>query len=139
MPGNRSRPPASVRVSAWAWLLGLLILPLSALSQLSPPLNGRVLMAGLAILSVATYAAYRSDKRRAEAGAWRIPETTLHFMALLGGWPGGFLAQRRFRHKTAKVSFQMVFWAMVLAHQLLAVDFLLGWRLTSTAWHFVRS
>lgn len=36
---------------------------------------------------------------------------------LLGGWPGALIAQQKFRHKTRKVSFQVVFWAIVLVHQ----------------------
>ena len=37
-------------------------------------------------------------------------------MAFLGGWPGAFLAQRQFRHKTQKVSFRIVFWITVILH-----------------------
>ena len=37
-------------------------------------------------------------------------------LALLGGWPGAFLAQRYFRHKTQKVSFQIVSWLIVALH-----------------------
>jgi uncharacterized membrane protein YsdA (DUF1294 family) len=120
MPKNDSRPAGTVSVSAWTVLLVLLVGPIYALSQLSTALDWRALMAGLALLSAATFFVYRSDKRRAETGAWRIPETTLHLMALLGGWPGAFLAQRRFRHKTSKTSFQIAFWAIVLVHQFLA-------------------
>ncbi|WP_147463771.1 DUF1294 domain-containing protein, partial [Pseudomonas amygdali] len=48
----------------------------------------------------------------------------------LGGWPGALLAQQVFRHKTRKVSFQIVFWLIVLAHQVLWLDWLfLGKRL----------
>ncbi len=80
-------------------------------------------------ISLFTWLAYRSDKRRAEAGQWRISEAALHFGELAGGWPGALLAQRQFRHKTAKLSFQVVFWLIVLLHQFVALDFLLGWKL----------
>jgi len=73
-------------------------------------LDWRVLFGVPIVLSILAFLAYRSDKRRAEAGAWRIPEFTLHMMALIGGWPGAFLGQRQFRHKTSKLSFQVVFW-----------------------------
>jgi uncharacterized membrane protein YsdA (DUF1294 family) len=98
-----------------------------------------VLIGAPLALSVFAFFAYRSDKRRAEAGEWRIPESTLHFVALIGGWPGAFLAQRRFRHKTSKTSFQFVFWVVVLTHQAIAVDSLLDWRLTKDALHAIRS
>lgn len=45
------------------------------------------------------------DKRRAAMGQWRIREETLLVWALIGGWPGGVWAMRKFRHKTAKPSF----------------------------------
>jgi len=48
-------------------------------------------------------------------------------LRMLGGWPGAFLAQRVFRHKTSKLSYQVVFWAIVLVYQLVALDYLTGW------------
>ena len=68
------------------------------------------------IISVASAACYAQDKRRAERGEWRTPESVLHVLDLLGGWPGGLLAQRVFRHKTRKLSFQMIFWICAAAH-----------------------
>ena len=70
----------------------------------------------VAVMSCASFAAYGFDKRRAVQGGRRIPERTLHLLAFLGGWPGALLGQRRFRHKTQKVSFLIVFWLMVLLH-----------------------
>lgn len=69
------------------------------------------------------------DKRRAEQERWRVPENFLHLLELLGGWPGSFVAQRLFRHKTVKFSYQFVFWLIVVAYELVSVDFLLGWRM----------
>lgn len=81
---------------------------------------------------------YGSDKRRAQAGEWRIPEFTLHFAELAGGWPGAFLAQRIFRHKTSKISYRIVFWLIVLLHQYIALDSLMNWRLTHGALRFLK-
>jgi uncharacterized membrane protein YsdA (DUF1294 family) len=117
----------------------LLVIPIYALSQLSSAIDWRVLITALVLLSVFAYFSYRSDKQRAEAGEWRTPESTLHFIGLLGGCPGVFLAQRRFRHKTSKASFQTAFWTIVLAHQFLAVDSLLEWRFTTNAWRFIKT
>jgi uncharacterized membrane protein YsdA (DUF1294 family) len=66
--------------------------------------------------SLTSFAWYRQDKRKAQRGEWRTPESTLHFLDLLGGWPGGLIAQRAFRHKTRKLSFQIIFWFSVLLH-----------------------
>ena len=45
------------------------------------------------------------DKRQAQRDRRRIRERTLHLWAMLGGFPGGAWAMRRFRHKTARASF----------------------------------
>ena len=67
-----------------------------------------------AVMSLLSFLAYRNDKVRAERDRWRTPESTLHMLDLLGGWPGGLLAQQMFRHKSSKGSFQFTFWITVL-------------------------
>ncbi|AYC32899.1 DUF1294 domain-containing protein [Pseudomonas cavernae] len=77
------------------------------------------------LVSLVTFCLYAHDKQSAEKGRWRTPESTLHSAELLGGWPGALLAQQVYRHKTRKVSYQAVFWMIVLAHQAIWVDWLL--------------
>lgn len=72
------------------------------------------IVAGYLLLSVFTYLSYWFDKRKAQAGRWRTPESTLQFMSLLGGWPGALLAQRYLRHKSQKRSFLWQFWFTVV-------------------------
>lgn len=67
-----------------------------------------------ASMSLVAFFAYRNDKARAERGLWRTPESTLHALDLLCGWPGGLLAQHAFRHKSSKGGYQFVFWITVL-------------------------
>jgi uncharacterized membrane protein YsdA (DUF1294 family) len=67
-------------------------------------------------MSVVTFIGYGYDKRCAEREMSRIPEATLHSLEILCGWPGAYVAQRVFRHKTRKLSFQAVFWLIVLLH-----------------------
>ncbi len=74
-----------------------------------------MLVAGwIAFASLACYLLYAIDKRAARSGRRgthnRIPERTLLLLGLAGGWPGALLAQRRLRHKCAKLSFQVKFW-----------------------------
>jgi len=74
-------------------------------------------LAGIyAVMSLVTGLAYWLDKRLAQAGGRRISERTLHLLALAFGWPGALLAQRFVRHKSRKVSFQIVFWLIVGLH-----------------------
>lgn len=125
---------------AWLALVLLLVAPGIALERRIDTLDDLWVPLGvLAAMSLFTYFAYRSDKRSAEQGTWRVPEVTLHAMELLGGWPGAFVAQRRLRHKTIKVSYQAIFWLIVLLHQFLAVDSLQGWSWTKQAIAFVRA
>lgn len=73
-------------------------------------------VAVVAVMSLIAFVVYGWDKRRARMDGWRVPEKTLHLLALLGGWPGALAGQKVFRHKTQKVRFQMVFWSIVALH-----------------------
>ncbi len=113
-------------------VLGLLVLPAAALIHQG---LGHWLVAVYAlVLSVITYQLYSRDKQAAQANQWRITELTLHTMAMLGGWPGGYLAQVRLRHKSAKKSFLIVFWGIVVVYQYVSLEMLLGWQITNAVW-----
>jgi uncharacterized membrane protein YsdA (DUF1294 family)/cold shock CspA family protein len=64
--------------------------------------------------SIISFVAYFRDKSAAENDRWRTPESTLHLIGLIGGWPGALAAQRMFRHKSSKPSFQGMFWITVI-------------------------
>lgn len=94
-------------------LIAGIFLAFVALSTLAGKLPLAVL--GLYIgASLAAFIAYAADKSAARNERWRVPENTLHLLALLGGWPGALIAQNRLRHKSSKTSFLVVFWATVL-------------------------
>lgn len=69
-----------------------------------------------AVLGIVCFAAYAFDKRAARSGRRRTPERTLLLLGLVGGWPGGFVAQRILRHKSSKTSFLVKFWLTVVAN-----------------------
>ncbi|WP_287814805.1 DUF1294 domain-containing protein [Pseudomonas sp.] len=69
------------------------------------------------LLSLIAAGLYWRDKHQARIEGRRTPEKVLHLVELLGGWPGALVAQQLFRHKTRKVSYQVVFWLIVLVHQ----------------------
>lgn len=64
--------------------------------------------------SLVTFGVYAHDKSAARANRWRTKESTLHLLALIGGWPGALLAQSHLRHKSGKAAFLGVFWSTVL-------------------------
>ena len=66
------------------------------------------------LISLLTFVIYAKDKSDAAKGSWRIPENTLHFLSLIGGWPGALLAQQVLRHKSKKQPFRFVFYLTVL-------------------------
>jgi uncharacterized membrane protein YsdA (DUF1294 family) len=68
------------------------------------------------VTSLSCFVAYAIDKSAARNGGWRTPERSLLLLGLVGGWPGGVLAQQWLRHKTAKRSFQQIFWFTVVAN-----------------------
>ena len=88
------------------WLRGISLIPLAAYG----------------IVSVLAFFLYWSDKRKARTDSWRTPENVLHAVEFAGGWPGALLAQQVFRHKTRKLSFQVLFWVIVLLHQVFWID-----------------
>ncbi|GAA4087227.1 DUF1294 domain-containing protein [Nocardioides kongjuensis] len=71
------------------------------------------LAAAYVVLSLVALVLYRADKRAAQRGEWRTRESTLHLVALLGGWPGALAGRRLFRHKTRKQPFVAVLWLTV--------------------------
>jgi uncharacterized membrane protein YsdA (DUF1294 family) len=64
--------------------------------------------------SVLCFVAYAVDKSAAVAGRWRISESILLSLGLIGGWPGAIVAQQILRHKTKKTRFRSAFWGSVL-------------------------
>lgn len=88
------------------------------------------------VASIVSFFAYAFDKSAARQNQWRTQESTLHLFALIGGWPGALAAQRLLRHKSAKTSFQAIFWITVVLN-----CGALGWLLSSSGskmLHFVR-
>lgn len=67
-----------------------------------------------ALTSMVAFGLYGFDKSAARQGQRRISENTLLLYALIGGWPGSILGQKRFRHKTVKQPFRSMFWCAVI-------------------------
>lgn len=63
-------------------------------------------LAWFAAFSVVAFLGFGFDKGRASRSGHRVPESVLVLLGALGGWPGGVLAMKIFRHKTIKRTFQ---------------------------------
>ena len=75
-------------------------------------------------VNLVTIIAYGVDKRAAIKRSWRVSEAKLHTLEFFGGWIGAFVAQKIFKHKTKKKSFQLTFWFMLVI-QLAAIYYIL--------------
>ena len=58
------------------------------------------------ILNFVTMLVYGIDKFNAKKGKWRIPESTLLLLAVLGGSIGAWFGMRVWRHKTQHMKFK---------------------------------
>lgn len=59
----------------------------------------------LLLINSINFFLFQIDKKRARNRKWRIPESTLLFISILGGSIGGLLAMNLFKHKTKKLLF----------------------------------
>ncbi|MCC5835752.1 MAG: DUF1294 domain-containing protein [Opitutales bacterium] len=111
----------------------LAALPAFAAVKLSGMVDYRLILLYLVFVNLLAYLACTSDKKRALKQERRIPEASLHLLELIGGWLGSFIAQRRVRHKVLKLRYQVVFWMIVIGHQLVYLEYLNDWKLACTA------
>lgn len=108
---KRNESPAQRGTATLFAIPAFLLLYLLVNALWKPPL---ILAMVYTTASVITFIAYAVDKSAASQGNWRTPESTLHLLALAGGWPGALLAQQLLRHKSAKAEFRVTFWATVI-------------------------
>ena len=106
-------------------ILAALAIALAVAGFLALVLKLHWLLSSAVGVNIATLALYGFDKRHARLGRGRVPEAVLHLFAALGGSPGALMGQQLFRHKTRKVSFQVIFW-LIVAAQLTAVVYYLS-------------
>ncbi|KXG86892.1 hypothetical protein ATO67_00325 [Agrobacterium bohemicum] len=84
-------------------------------------------------LSLATYLAFNLlvfliywwDKEAARKGEWRVAESTLLWLAFLGGSAGAVVAQRMLRHKTRKEPFRSILLFIVIVQLVLGASLII--------------
>ena len=65
-----------------------------------------IIYTSIAILNVITIFLYGIDKWKAKKDRWRIPESTLLLLAVLGGSIGAWLGMKIWHHKTMHKKFK---------------------------------
>lgn len=82
---------------------------------------------GLLLLNIVTFCVYGIDKLKATHGKWRVPETSLFVLAIIGGSVGALMAMTLFRHKTQKASFRYTIPAILIVHVLMVGYLIYKW------------
>jgi uncharacterized membrane protein YsdA (DUF1294 family) len=80
------------------------------------------------ILNVIAFMLTAYDKHLAKVQKQRISERTLLSFVFLGGTVGSGLTMLIFRHKTAKKSYLLKFWAIVIVQVLIIWFYLHHWK-----------
>lgn len=74
----------------------------------------------LLAINIAAFIAFGIDKYKAKRDKWRIPESTLLTMAVLGGSIGALAGMKIWRHKTLHNKFRIGI-PMILALQIIVI------------------
>ena len=79
------------------------------------------LIALLALLNLITFIVYGIDKYKARTGKWRISESTLLLLAIMGGSIGALLGIKVWHHKTLHKKFKYGIPLIILVQTLLSI------------------
>jgi len=75
----------------------------------------------LVCVNLISFLAMFIDKQKAKKGSWRIKESTLLILALIGGSIGGIAGMYIFHHKTKKARFYIGMPAMLVLQIMLVI------------------
>ena len=73
------------------------------------------------VVNIIAFLAMLVDKKKAQKGSWRIKESTLFTLVLLGGGIGGIAGMYIFRHKTKKLYFTIGFPTILICEIILII------------------
>ena len=79
----------------------------------------------LALINVATFIMYGLDKWKAKHSRWRISETSLLLLAVLGGSIGAWLGMKVWHHKTMHKKFKFGIPAIIMMQAIIIWYFFL--------------
>ncbi|MBQ1201377.1 MAG: DUF1294 domain-containing protein [Alistipes sp.] len=78
----------------------------------------------LLVINIVAFFAFGTDKWKAKKGKWRIPESTLMLLALVGGSIGAWCGMRVWHHKTMHTKFRYGLPAIFIAQVIILFYFL---------------
>lgn len=96
-----------MNLNRWCYLL----LAFAAIASL---FTAHPVMMWLLLANLLTLVIYGVDKMAARKDWRRVPEATLLFFGVVGGWVGAMVGQQVFRHKTQKQPFKTYFMISVI-------------------------
>ena len=108
------------------WVIILSLIYFAMPFAVSLPHGWRV----LATLNLGAFLLFGIDKVQAQTRGFRIPERLLYLASFLGGSAGALLAMNLLRHKTRKISFQLVLAVLIL----IQVAIILYWNGQTKTW-----
>ena len=85
-----------------------------------------IMMIHLVIINIIAFILYRTDKRRADKGEYRIPNYILLGVAFVGGTVGALIAIYSYRHKTQKDYYTVGVPLMMVMHFVVFVLFVVN-------------
>lgn len=121
-----------IKPTGWLLFVALLVWPIAGAFAL--PISWWIPILQMIVMSAVIYRLYAYDKRQAILCGWRVPQTIMQLGELAGGWPGAYLAQKRLRHKSAKRSYQSIFWGIILIYQVVGFDLNFDNRFSKELW-----
>ena len=95
------------------------------IEQMIPLKHLHVVLIYLAAINMATFFVYGIDKWKAMNSKWRIRETALLGLAVLGGSIGAWLGMKVWRHKTQHKKFKYGVPAIIIVQLALIVYFII--------------
>ncbi|MFT7677563.1 MAG: uncharacterized membrane protein YsdA (DUF1294 family) [Planctomycetota bacterium] len=99
---SRANP---VRLSLGLFILGALLLTVTGWHYL----DVSFITTAVVSLNLTTVPLWAWDKFQAKREGWRVPELTLHTVAVLGSAGTSLICMHLFRHKTRKRSFTVLY------------------------------
>ena len=84
-----------------------------------------ILLTTIALMNLITFIVYGIDKFKARRGKWRIPESTLLLLAIVGGSIGAWVGIKVWHHKTLHRKFKYGIPIIILAQTAMATYILL--------------